>query len=421
MSEAQFASWLREAYPNPALPIAIAFSGGGDSLALLLLTLRHAGGRPVYALSVDHALQEGSAGQIAKAAQQAEALGAISHQFYWHHGQITSGVQEAARKARYGLMGAFCREHEISSLVVAHSRDDQAETLWMRKQCGGGWRAMAGMSAESYAPVWPQLRDITLLRPLLNWSRESLRDVCRQAGQLWHDDPSNQDLNYLRVQARQALAGDTVLAGSLLEEGAAMRARREAEQAEALTQLREITLSGCGSAHISGDAILNEVAMARLLMCVSGHSQMADMARVRALHDAMGEPGYVSQTLGGCVIERMDGGFGVARETGRWLKQQQPEPLPAHSPSVFDGRFEITATDKGLTIAPLWLARDQLDTSEKSALHRYGAQARRGLFGIFKGETLIAAPQIGRGETKWRSLVSSRLYQERQGTGVNPA
>ncbi len=421
MSEAQFAAWLKAAYPNPASPIAVAFSGGGDSLALLILTLRHAGARPVYALSVDHALQEGSAEQIAKAARQAATLGAIAQRFYWHHGQIKSGVQDAARKARYGLMGEFCRAQGIGSLLVAHSRDDQAETLWMRKQCGGGWRAMAGMSAQSYAPVWPQLRDVTLLRPLLDWPRESLRDLCRGAGQIWHNDPSNENLDYLRVQARQALASDVILADTLLSEGAQMRARRDSEGAEAQTQLSSIILSDCGSAIILKQANLSELATARLLMCVSGHPQMADMARIRALRSAMIEPGYVSQTLGGCVIYRLGEGFGVARETGRWLIHQKPVPLTAHIPTVFDGRYEMITNIKGQSAAPLWPARAQLDRDERSALHRYSAHARRAVFGVFEGDVLVAAPHIGRGEIKWRSLVFSRLYQKRSETGADSA
>ena len=421
MSEAQFAAWLRGAYPNPASPIAVAFSGGGDSLALLLLTLRHAGSRPVYTLSVDHGLQDGSAQQITAAVKQAGALGAKAQQFYWHHGEIRSGVQEAARKARYGLMGEFCREHNIDSLLVAHSRDDQAETLWMRKHCGGGWRAMAGISASSYAPVWPQLRGITLRRPLLDWPREALRGVCRDAEQVWHDDPSNHNLGYLRVQARQALAADEAFADSLLTEGEIMRARREAEEIEAQEQLDAVNLTDSGSAFIPDHATLNEIAMARLLMCVSGHSQMADMARVRALQSAMKQQDYVSQTLGGCVISRTDSGFGVARETGRWLRQQKNVPLPVHVPVVFDGRFEVIAQDKGYACAPLWPARAQLTQDEKSMLHRYEALARRGLFGVFEGETVIAAPHIGRGDIKWRGLIRARLYQGRDRTGVNPA
>ncbi len=421
MSEAQFAAWLAATYPNPASKIAVAFSGGGDSLALLILTLRYAGSRPVYALSVDHALQDGSAEQISAATQQAQALGAIAHRLYWNHGEIKSGVQEAARKGRYGLMGDFCRERRISSLLVAHSRDDQAETLWMRKQCGGGWRAMAGISARSFAPVWPELRDITLLRPLLGWSREHMRDVCRDAGETWHEDPSNVNLDYLRVQARSALAYDEVLASSLLQEGDVMRSRREAEEDRAQGELSRVALSDCGSASIPKDVHLSELAMARLLMCVSGNPQMADMARVRALLESTRETGYVSQTLGGCVIYRAGDELKIARETGRWLKMQQSMPLQAHHAMVFDGRYEITANQKGLAAAPLWPARRQLSQDEKSALNRFDALSRRVLFGVFDGDDLVYAPHVQRGDIQWRGLTSARLYQQNVRTGAKPA
>ncbi|WP_017931708.1 tRNA lysidine(34) synthetase TilS [Robiginitomaculum antarcticum] len=422
-AQAVFATWLRQTYPNPAESIAVAFSGGGDSLALLILTLRHAGPRPVYALCVDHALQEGSAKIIAAAAAQAQRLGAVAQTFYWHHGTITSGVQEAARKARYGLMGDFCRENRMDSLLVAHSRDDQAETLWMRKQCGGGWRAMAGMSASSYAPVWPQLRGVTLRRPLLEWGREDIRAICRDAGEPWYDDPANENNDYLRVQARMALASDPVLSPVLLEEGRKMRARRDGEARGVQDWLTEIDIVDGGGTHVDQAALHNmsAPALARVLMCISGHPHMADMARVRALIDAMVEPGYNVQTLGGCAILRQDKGFIIARETGRWLAQNKPVKLPAHEPVVFDGRWEIVVARKGLHAAPLWPARGQLSKPQRAQLHSYNAHIRRGLVGVFEGRDMVATPFIPNGDVTYRNLVKSRLLKHSAKLGAAPA
>lgn len=408
-----FATWLHKTFPNPAEPVAVAFSGGGDSLALLLLVLRHAGPRPVYALSVDHALQEDSAQIIAKAVAQAQRLGAIANRFYWHHGVIKSGVQDAARRARYGLMGEFCRTHGIDKLLVGHSRDDQAETLWMRKQCGGGWRAMAGMSAQSYAPVWPQLRDLTLVRPLLEWSRNALRAVCTEAGEAWHDDPANENLDYLRVQARAALEGDAVLADVLLDEGAIMRRRRETDERAALDWTAGIKIVAGGGAIIPLTAFhsITETALARLIMCVSGQPRMADMARIRALISAMGETDFTAQTLGGCIIAARGGGFVMARETGRWLSRGSVISLPQHNAIVFDGRWEMIAARKGLRAAPLWPARHQLSKTQRAQLHHYDAAMRRGLFGVFDADMLVATPFLTHEDLAIRNVVESRLIK----------
>ena len=134
-------------------PAAIAYSGGGDSTALL-----HAfRGNPAvtHAFIIDHALREGSAEEVAAAAAYARSLGYQVKTQRWAHGGLSTGLQVKARAYRYQVMGEFCRVEQLPNLITAHTQDDQAETLLMRLDRQTGWRGLAGMPRAAYGPLWP--------------------------------------------------------------------------------------------------------------------------------------------------------------------------------------------------------------------------------------------------------------------------
>ena len=106
---------------------AIAFSGGGDSTAML-----HAfrdDPRITHAFIVDHALREGSDIEAKIAANFAQQLGYQVQIKRWKHQDIKTGLQAKARHARYQALGQMCRAEGLSHLMTAHSEDDQAETF----------------------------------------------------------------------------------------------------------------------------------------------------------------------------------------------------------------------------------------------------------------------------------------------------
>lgn len=178
---------------------AVAVSGGADSMALLLLAQRYAPCN-VTALTIDHGLRKEAADEAAQVANWCKALGVAHHTLSWSPQQLTSAVQEQARDARYELLSNWCRKHKIETLLTAHHRDDQAETLFFRLARGSGLDGLACMQ-----PVM-QLDGVRLLRPLLSVPKARLIATLQQAGQEWIEDPSNQNPRYTRSRIRAALA-----------------------------------------------------------------------------------------------------------------------------------------------------------------------------------------------------------------------
>lgn len=165
--------------PFEASPeIAVAVSGGRDSMALALLAAGWAaarGGR-VVALTVDHGLRPEAADEAHRVGGWLAARG-IAHQILtWNGPHPARGVQAAARMARYRLLEGWCAERAILHLLLGHQRDDQAETVHMRAERQSGGVGLAGM------PAVRETARLRLLRPLLGFPRRRLAATLRAAG-----------------------------------------------------------------------------------------------------------------------------------------------------------------------------------------------------------------------------------------------
>jgi tRNA(Ile)-lysidine synthase len=185
-------------------PGAVALSGGGDSLALmhLLAGWARAGGRPLpVALIVDHALRAESAAEAGQAAAFARKAGLVAHVLTRKGPAPRSGIEAAARDARYGLMGEWMRAHGIATLYVGHTMDDQAETFLLRLGRGSGLDGLSAMRRLAPFPV-PALADLNLARPLLGFSRMGLRTFLKARRQTWLEDPMNSEARFARSRIR---------------------------------------------------------------------------------------------------------------------------------------------------------------------------------------------------------------------------
>lgn len=202
--------------------LAVAVSGGPDSLALLLLAHAAFGDR-VRALTVDHGLRAASADEAVLVARAAAEVGVPHVTLRWAGPHPTGNLQATARTARYRLMGNWCADNEVGWLATAHHAGDAAETLLLRLARGAGSGGLAGIRARR--PLRP---GVDLIRPLLDTAKADLAAVVADAGRTAADDPSNRAARFDRTRARALLAATPWLAQARLAASAAHLAEVEA-------------------------------------------------------------------------------------------------------------------------------------------------------------------------------------------------
>ncbi len=201
--------------------LALAVSGGPDSLALLLLAHAALPGQ-VEAATVDHGLR-------AESADEAAAVAAICSEMDVPHATLSVAVaagnlQSEARSARYAALAQWMAARGLAALATAHLAEDQAETLLMRLNRASGVAGLAGVRERALVPG----TRLPLLRPLLGWRRAELATVVAQAGLVAADDPSNHNDRFDRVRMRKALAQADWLAVPALAASAAHLADADA-------------------------------------------------------------------------------------------------------------------------------------------------------------------------------------------------
>jgi tRNA(Ile)-lysidine synthase len=330
--------------PPDGTSFALAFSGGGDSLALLQHLKNHKGLKAV--LHVDHGLRDESAEDAVCAGELVKTLGHDLTVLRWVSEGSTSGLQEKARNARYGLMGTYCRKHDISALLTAHHADDQAETVLMRVQRESGWRGAAGIRPRRYAPVWPELAGVTLYRPALNVSRDDLRANLGSLDPI--EDPSNSNTDFTRVRARQELAVNPQLTQDMLELSAEMTLGIRAEIDRIGTELRGYHLTHEGQ--FSVPRLIGAPALALIAPIIGGQSGPANRMRIAEKLEplALGE----AVPIGGGCIGQWDGEIlTLSRDpvaiSGRRQGRVLPTAMPIQivpEPFVWDGRFLVSGS-----------------------------------------------------------------------------
>ena len=181
--------------------VAVGVSGGADSLALVLQAAEELAvfGRKVVALTVDHGLRPTSRLEAEYVAGLMQKYGIEHHILTWTGKKPTTGIEEAARHARYALIAEWCSQNNVHVLLTAHHAKDQAETFLMRLQRGSGLEGLCGIREYSVR------EGLVILRPLLAVNPENLRDYLRQRAIVWVEDESNRDTTFLRGKIRQYL------------------------------------------------------------------------------------------------------------------------------------------------------------------------------------------------------------------------
>lgn len=248
---AQAVASLRSQYPFQSLGLAV--SGGLDSM--VLLQLAHAWARqqdvPLSAFHVHHGLSPHADAWLAHCERACAALGVRFDARRVEVAKGKSGVEQAARKARYAALGEMCVAHGVPVLLTAHHLDDQAETVLLQLLRGSGPAGLSGMDAANRAAGLLGQPDLVMARPLLSIARGELEVYAREEGIAWVDDESNSDPRY----ARNALRHQVMPALAQAFPGFQQRfARSAAHAASAQRLLNELAQQDLAAA-LDGDAL----------------------------------------------------------------------------------------------------------------------------------------------------------------------
>jgi tRNA(Ile)-lysidine synthase len=393
--------------------LALAVSGGPDSLALLHLAARwHAdrGEHPALTvLTVDHRLRAGSRAEAELVGRVAAELGLPHAILTWERQDVpASSVQAKARVARYDLMAAYAHANDIGAIVTAHHLDDQAETFLMRLKRGSG---LDGLAAIPERGSWA---GIAVLRPLLDVPKGRLIATLDDAGIAFVSDPSNLDQRFERARVRGS--ADALAALGLTPEALALSARRLRRARAGLDAAARDFLARHGEIKQAGYALLDREALdgapeeialralAELIGAVGGSETPVRLAKLEALLQALRlDPGK-AHTLGRCRIEPCSSRLGIFREVrGTGLPEARLRPGER---LLWDNRFRVelgAGEARPIVVKALGEQGFRLLRKRAELASWLPRLAARTLPSCWRGDELLGVPSLGSGETRQNS------------------
>jgi tRNA(Ile)-lysidine synthase len=312
--------------------LILAVSGGADSTALLVLaarwakTLRRA--PKLIAVTIDHGLRPEAAREASAVKRLARRVGVAHRIVRWRGSKPSSGLQEAARNARYRLLGEAAAKAGFAHILTAHTLDDQAETVLFRLARGSGVAGLSAMAPISPLPAGGE-RIAFLLRPLLYIPKARLIATLRSAGIAFAEDPSNRDPRFTRSRLRALmphLAQEGLSAHGLSRFAArmrradstieiAVRAAREALSPEPWPEAGPVRFETARFANLPA-----EVAMRLLGRAIAhtGNEGPVELAKLEALYETMRQAtARLRRTLAGALVTLASNWIVVERAPAR--------------------------------------------------------------------------------------------------------
>jgi tRNA(Ile)-lysidine synthase len=337
----RFKNHLKALKINNESAIAVACSGGPDSMALALLVKEWADKQKgkVIALTVDHGWRKGSAQEAKQVGQWLKKHGILHAILPWKGRKPSRNQHDAVRKARYQLLTEYCKQHNIPQLFVAHHLEDQAETFLLRLTHGG---SVDGLSAM---PAITTMYDVMLVRPILSFAKRELLEYLSRQKQPFVNDPGNFDTKLDKIKIRKLLPvlAEAGISAERLAKTATIMARARAHLEE---QTGSFLKTYCkifpeGYAMLKAMPTSDEIALrviSTLMMIVGGQEVKTRAAELERLRAAITSPGFKGMTLGGCVFQQQKENILVYRDLraiapDRWVKPG--------TECVWDNRFEI--------------------------------------------------------------------------------
>ncbi|WP_419235070.1 tRNA lysidine(34) synthetase TilS [Rickettsia endosymbiont of Nabis limbatus] len=323
--------------------IAIAVSGGSDSVALLYLASIWAKKNNIelFVLSVDHNLREQSKQEIEYIQNISNSLNRKHYNLSFDHQNNFSNLQERARKGRYDLMTSLCRKLDILVLLTAHHEDDYIENFCLRLERKSGVFGLSSSNVNYH-------NDTQIIRPLFNIPKSELENYLVTNNIKWFEDQSNLSTKYRRNAVRQKLAKqeDYIKDDIITEQIKVNELVENKFKPELIAAIAE-------SVKISeyGFAFLNLIKFSRfspevrvqlinfLLIIIGGQHRSARFYSVEPILKLIMQSLDFKNTLHGCVIKRMQNELLIYREFGKKLPESK---LLLNKQAVWDNRFRIT-------------------------------------------------------------------------------
>ncbi|QUI59964.1 tRNA lysidine(34) synthetase TilS [Wolbachia endosymbiont of Spodoptera picta] len=343
--------------------IAVAVSGGVDSIVLLHLMTNWAKKNKLslpIALTVNHGLRSESQKEADFVISYAKELGAKeSFILNWEKQNIKGNIQLQARKARYKLLEEWCKNNNVKCLLVAHHKDDQAETFLLRLERGSGVDGLSSMDYKSF------LNGIYIFRPLLNFSRSEIEKYANLHRLKWIEDRSNYDLKYRRTLYRNLLkASDNQ---EILTERICLTALHMKRAAKALMHYTRLALNDCVNIHDLGyieikldelyklpEEIALRLLLYSIMAIVNKHYKPRYRSLIAIFNKISQKDSDINCTLSGCKIRKYGGSILIMRESSKI--QEITVHLTLNVPIEWDNRFSCTILSNqkcSVTIAPL--------------------------------------------------------------------
>jgi tRNA(Ile)-lysidine synthase len=335
ISDAEAGTLFEDLAAEPALVLAV--SGGPDSTALLHLMARwRATLRPaphLVAVTVDHGLRPEAKREAATVKRLSEKLGVAHVTMRWTGEKPSTGIQEAARTARYRLLRTAARRARASCVVTAHTLDDQAETVLFRIARGSGLAGICGMARripiDNLTGGSDESGDVVLVRPLLDVAKARLIVTLRQAGIAYAADPSNADPRFMRTRLRQlmpALEKEGLTAPCLARLARRVRRSETAHEAVVDRAAQRLGLSADSRSVVVSiadwRAFPDEIALrllARMIAAV-GSEGPVELGKLEALHEALS----AALAAGATQFRRTLAGAMVSLQKQRIVVDQAP-------------------------------------------------------------------------------------------------
>lgn len=331
--------------------LLVAFSGGGDSsglLAALSAARRQHPGLTLHAATVDHGLRAGSAEEAEAASRLSRKLGVPHAILRWTGEKPSTGIQAAARAARYSLLVAEARRVGAELIVTGHTFDDQLETIAMRRLRN----PIAEYGMDEAVLI---ARNVWAVRPFLAVRRQAIRNSLLKRRLSWSEDPSNDNPAFERVRVRRnGLSDDLPMKAP--DRGASMVAAQFVTEHVRLHPgpVISVDLSDCYVRHAPHWSVL-----ATLIAIAGGQTYGPDANLSCRIVDRVAEGGDFRLTAGGVLLDRRKHMLFLCREE----RGLAPATIPPGQGAYWDGRYHIlnrgsepatvTAGAAWLTAAPL--------------------------------------------------------------------